>query len=365
MAIKSWSTTAASNVNALTGVGLGFDESQLPSLVNNAARELMAQVAAMVADVYTGKGPYYAATGTNTITITCDPVPTAYAVGQMFVIKWAATNTGATTLNVNALGAKAVQYCGTALKGGELVSGKMGIVVYDGTQFELLTPFVLHVQDTANKHLGIGSGVFANGTGGTTNPNVGIGQGALAALTTGYGHTMIGVDAGKSITGAQANTAVGYRALDANLNGNQNAAFGFDALGAATGGTNTGLGTRAGLTIVGGSGNVAVGYDAANNTLATGDNNTIIGATADVGTASSSSAVAIGYAAVAGTAGIAIGRGAVAGANKLALGSVTYALSTQTTIGANGAASALTANPVGYLEVVINGTAYIMPYYTK
>lgn len=36
---------------------------------------------------------------------------------------------------------------------------------------------------------------------------------------------------------------------------------------------------------------------------------------------------------------------------------------TQTTIGANGAASALTANPVGYLKIKINNTEYIIPYY--
>jgi hypothetical protein len=36
---------------------------------------------------------------------------------------------------------------------------------------------------------------------------------------------------------------------------------------------------------------------------------------------------------------------------------------TQTTIGANGAASALTALPVGYLQISIHGTEYVIPYY--
>lgn len=36
---------------------------------------------------------------------------------------------------------------------------------------------------------------------------------------------------------------------------------------------------------------------------------------------------------------------------------------TQTTIGSNGAATALTANPVGYLTVMIGNTAYQIPYY--
>jgi hypothetical protein len=36
---------------------------------------------------------------------------------------------------------------------------------------------------------------------------------------------------------------------------------------------------------------------------------------------------------------------------------------TSTTIGANGAASALTANPVGYVKIKVNGTEYQVPYY--
>lgn len=44
-------------------------------------------------------------------------------------------------------------------------------------------------------------------------------------------------------------------------------------------------------------------------------------------------------------------------------GAVDFKVSTQTTIGANGSASALTANPVGYINIEVNGVAYIMPYY--
>lgn len=43
----------------------------------------------------------------------------------------------------------------------------------------------------------------------------------------------------------------------------------------------------------------------------------------------------------------------------LTLGSPT----TQSTIGANGAASALTANPVGYITVLIGNVPFIVPYY--
>lgn len=46
------------------------------------------------------------------------------------------------------------------------------------------------------------------------------------------------------------------------------------------------------------------------------------------------------------------------------LGDLTLASPTTfTTIGANGAATALTANPVGYLTIMVGNTAFQIPYY--
>ena len=44
-------------------------------------------------------------------------------------------------------------------------------------------------------------------------------------------------------------------------------------------------------------------------------------------------------------------------------GQVAIGTSTQTTRGANGTATALSANPAGYLRVSISGTTYVVPYY--
>lgn len=44
-------------------------------------------------------------------------------------------------------------------------------------------------------------------------------------------------------------------------------------------------------------------------------------------------------------------------------GTIDLAVPTQATIGANGGATALTANPVGYINVNIGGIPYIIPYY--
>lgn len=61
--------------------------------------------------------------GTNTITAATTPALTAYTVGQRFGLVPAATNTGATTLNISSLGAGAVQSHGAACVGGELIAG--------------------------------------------------------------------------------------------------------------------------------------------------------------------------------------------------------------------------------------------------
>lgn len=64
------------------------------------------------------------AAGTNTVTGALSPALTSYAASMYVVLQPANTNTGATTLNLNGLGALAVQNVdGTACVGGELVTG--------------------------------------------------------------------------------------------------------------------------------------------------------------------------------------------------------------------------------------------------
>lgn len=76
--------------------------------------------------------------GTDTITASTSPVTTSYAAGQTFRFVAAGANTGAVTLNVNSLGAKSLTKNGaTPLSAGDLVSGAVYQVTYDGTQFQL------------------------------------------------------------------------------------------------------------------------------------------------------------------------------------------------------------------------------------
>lgn len=77
--------------------------------------------------------------GTDTITASNAINPGAYAAGQTFRFISAGANTGAVTLNVNSLGAKAIKKDGTAaLVAGDIPSGAVVEVVYDGTNFQLV-----------------------------------------------------------------------------------------------------------------------------------------------------------------------------------------------------------------------------------
>ena len=77
-------------------------------------------------------------TGTDTILATSSPAVVAYATGQTFRFVSAGANTGAATFNLNSLGAKAITKNGaTALSAGDISSGAVVHVTYDGTQFQL------------------------------------------------------------------------------------------------------------------------------------------------------------------------------------------------------------------------------------
>ena len=128
--IFDWSLTASSNGNADSAIN--WQEGQLPSSVNDSARQMMTRVAQLLKDV----GGTVAAGGTaNAITVTSNSPIASYTTGQTIGFKASATNTGAATLSVNAVGAKAIRKnvaaVDTALTGGEILSGGIYVLVYD------------------------------------------------------------------------------------------------------------------------------------------------------------------------------------------------------------------------------------------
>jgi hypothetical protein len=80
-------------------------------------------------------------TGTDTLVGSLTPALTAYATGNLFSFVAVNTNTGATTININSLGAKSITKSGTtALVAGDIVSGQVYLIEYDGTRFQLFNP---------------------------------------------------------------------------------------------------------------------------------------------------------------------------------------------------------------------------------
>lgn len=125
--------------------------------------------------------------GTNTITAAASPALSAYAAGQMFYFVAAGANTGAVTLNIDSLGAKSVTRDGsTALVAGDIASGEVVMVVYDGTRFQTIGP------NTFNGTLPVANG----GTGQTSYTN---GQ-LLIGNTTGNTLTKATLTAGSGIS---------------------------------------------------------------------------------------------------------------------------------------------------------------------
>ena len=78
------------------------------------------------------------------------PAITQYTAGLGVQMKIGNTNTGASTLNLNSLGTKAITYPnGAALGGGELQAGTVALFFYDGTSFQLVSlPTLLNAMAT-------------------------------------------------------------------------------------------------------------------------------------------------------------------------------------------------------------------------
>lgn len=80
----------------------------------------------------------------DALTLTLSPALVGYVARQKFrFTSGAAPNTGAATVNVNALGAKAIEKAGTALAAGDIEASTVYEIVYDGTAFQIGQPLTL------------------------------------------------------------------------------------------------------------------------------------------------------------------------------------------------------------------------------
>lgn len=99
--------------------------------------------------------------GSDAYAITPSPIVEAYASGQHFTFKAGTANTGACTLNVNGLGAKAIKKDANAdLETGDILAGQIVEVVYDS----VLDAMVLLSRSKATNLASFSSGLSSKNT---------------------------------------------------------------------------------------------------------------------------------------------------------------------------------------------------------
>lgn len=108
----------------------------------------------------------------DVITLTPSPAITAYAAGQRFTFIAAAANTTNVTVNVSALGAKAITKRGsTALVADDIIANAMYEIFYDGTRFQLIGPLGDVARKSSTETIS-GSWTISGGMTFSTNPTI-------------------------------------------------------------------------------------------------------------------------------------------------------------------------------------------------
>lgn len=111
------------NTKRITGLGAGVALNDAASLFN----------------LIYNTGRYVGTVGgtVDAITLTAPTTVNTYQAGQEFLFIAAGTNTGAVTVNISGLGVKSLTKNGaTALTAGDIASGAVIRIVYDGTRFQ-------------------------------------------------------------------------------------------------------------------------------------------------------------------------------------------------------------------------------------
>ena len=201
---KDGQTTPTANIAMggfkLTGLGAGSAATDSANL-----GQIQAQTYALLSSV----------SGTNTLTANSAPITTAYAAGNTFRFVASGANTGPVTLNINSLGAKDITKSGTsALSAGDIQTGSVVEVVYDGTRFQILNPVTINdvkttVASAATPDIWAASNVIdytgtATATGFAAAPQAGAQRTLIAAaacsFTAGANLLIAGVSSGQTYT---------------------------------------------------------------------------------------------------------------------------------------------------------------------
>lgn len=131
MTLWKWSQTPATNATADSTIN--WAEGQSPSSVNDSARAMMA-AAAKYRDDHSGALVTGGTDTAYTVSSNQGFDTLAHLGGQSFKIKFDSTNGSAPTLNIDSLGAKAIQSAdGTAIGTGIIVADSIWDVTYDNS----------------------------------------------------------------------------------------------------------------------------------------------------------------------------------------------------------------------------------------
>ncbi len=109
----------------------------------------------IVSDTQNSVQTFVTSTGSaNAYVLTLTPPPAAYVAGQKFTFKANFANTGAATVNVNSLGAKAINNIAgsTALVANDIIVDQIVTIQYDGTQFQVTIGEILSNPLNPNGH---------------------------------------------------------------------------------------------------------------------------------------------------------------------------------------------------------------------
>ena len=171
--LPSWDTEATTANASTTVAGIVEEATQSEVEGRTATGGTGARLAITTSNITTVKTYDYQAdsVGTDSYAITCTPAPTAYTTGMRFTFKAGTENTGACSLNVNSLGAKTIkkQY-NLDLSTGDILANQIVEVVYDGTNFQLVSaqqprPFFKSGNTTRDLSTATGTQTIAHGLG--------------------------------------------------------------------------------------------------------------------------------------------------------------------------------------------------------
>lgn len=135
--VPSWANSNSPSKATASEIDTGTDDAKFVT-----AKGLLDSKYLNESQVQNG-GLIYASDGgsSDSYAITLNPAPSAYVTGMVVNFKANTVNTGSCTINVNSLGAKTIKKnYDVDLSDGDIKAGQLVNLIYDGTNFQMISP---------------------------------------------------------------------------------------------------------------------------------------------------------------------------------------------------------------------------------